>query len=155
MPHTKASAKKGPAKKASAANQSICTVTLPLTQEVFYYLIGNFGTDQELVVVFEDESNTLEVKALEEGNNKMMKEIDQKNLSTCLNAKSVAPDNGRKFQAYILVGDKAYSGASQQTMLLAIAFIYWAIKVGASANYRFPGLSTHSNPFPLFTAESG
>ena len=65
-----------------------------------------------------------------------------------LRKKSDAPDKGRNYQVFIQKGDQAFSAATQRTMLLAIAFVYRTIKVGASANYRFPGLSTHSNPFP-------
>ena len=86
------------------------------------------------MVVFKDESNALEVKDLEEGNNRQMKEMKQRNLSTRLNRKIGAQEKERKYQAFLRVGDKAYSAASQKTMPLAIAFIYRAIKVGASAN---------------------
>ena len=122
-----------------------CTYSFPLTQEEFNDLIQR-GLK---VVVFLDESNDLEVKDLEEGNSKQMKEMKSWNVSERLRQKSSTTNKkGKDFQAFIRVGGKAYSGASQDTMKLAIAFIYWAIKVGASANYIFPGLSTHSNPFP-------
>ena len=44
--------------------------------------------------------------------------------------KRLARDLDRKrCQAFLLVGDKAYSGAPQPTMKLAVSFIYWAIEV--------------------------
>ena len=57
----KASAKKVPATKAFTANQSTCTVTLPLTEEAYSDLL----TSQQQLVVFKDESSLLKVKDLE------------------------------------------------------------------------------------------
>ena len=68
---TKASAKKAskakvPAKRDLTSFKSTCTVTLPLTQEKYSRLIGG-----SRVVLFEDESNALQVKELETDNANM------------------------------------------------------------------------------------
>ena len=128
-PVKKASAKKAPAtkapvKKAFTANQSTCTVTLPLTEEAYSDLL----TSQQEIVVFKDESNALQVKDLEEENNKQLKEIKLKDLTKWLYQKHHAADK-KRFQAFLRVGGKAYSAASQPTMELAVFFVYWTIEV--------------------------